>query len=183
MNTSYPTEVELSCAIESAAGMAINDLFAQHPGHYYYLSLITTGEAHSPVLAAWSEEALEEAVKNEVDKEDARYGLKWSYADSPFYCFGEDRFTQVNNLFEKRPDIHSLDDNARNAEYELRLRAMESAIAKLDQRGIFGIGEERLKIVVNVEVMPPDYTNTQRAMRLNPPEAIRTWLEEAAEPV
>lgn len=33
------------------------------------------------------------------------------------------------------------------------------------------------------EVMPPDYTNTERALRLNPPSALTGWLAEAAEPV
>lgn len=64
MITSMAGETKLSDAIATAAELAIEKLFAQHPGHYYYLSLITTGEAHPPVLAAWSEEALEEAVKN-----------------------------------------------------------------------------------------------------------------------
>jgi len=189
MNKSYPTEDELVAAIESAAEMAIKDLFVRHPGHYYYLSFITTGEAHPPILAAWSEEALEEAVRNEVDsrrrpdKEDARWGLKWSYADSPFCCYGSEHFERVNHLFAMRPGIDSLDASAWEAEYDLRLRAMETALSRLDLKGTFGVGEERLRMVVNVEVMPPDFTNTERAKRLNPPEAIRTWLEEAAEPL
>jgi hypothetical protein len=181
MSTSYPTELDLADAIESAARKAITGLFEQHPGHFYYLSLITTGEAHPPVLAAWSEEALEETVRNEADKEEARWGLKWSYADSPFFCFGEEHFSHVKELFSLRPDIHSLDDNKCKAEYDLRLRAMESALSKLDRQRLFDSGDNRLRIVVNVEVMPPDFTNTLRAKRLNPPEALRTWLEEAAE--
>lgn len=60
---------------------------------------------------------------------------------------------------------------------------MESAIVKLDRKGVFGHGGDRERIVVNVEVMPPDFTNTQRAVRLNPPEAVRTWIDEAAEPI
>jgi len=183
MSSPFPSESELASAIECAAGKAIKDLFARHPGQFYYVSLITTGEAHPPVIAAWSKEALEEAVKDQTDQEDARWGLKWSYADSPFYCFGEEYFEDVRDLFRKRPDIRSLGDREREAEYDLRLGAMESAIARLDQQGVFGTGEDRVKIVVNVEVVPPDYTNTQRAMRLNPQEAIRTWLEEAAEPL
>ena len=184
MNTSYPTEAELADAIESAARMAINDLFAQHPGHYfYYVSLITSGEAHPPVLTAWSKEALEDAVKDEVDKEDARWGLEWSYGESPFFCFGEPYFQEVKDLFARRPDMNSLmwDESAWNAECELRLHAMEAAMSRLNEEGLFGTGQDRFNVVVNVEVMPPDYTNTQRAKRLNPPEAIRTWLAEVAE--
>ena len=29
--------------------------------------------------------------------------------------------------------------------------------------------------------MPPDYSNTERAIRLNPKDALVSWLEEAAE--
>jgi hypothetical protein len=35
--------------------------------------------------------------------------------------------------------------------------------------------------MINVEVMPPDSSNTVRAIRLNPPEAVKEWLKEAAE--
>jgi hypothetical protein len=187
MNSDYPTESDFAKAIETAAGTAIQELFEQYPDHhFYYLSLITSGEIHPPVLAAWSQEALEDAVKDEADQEDARWGLKWSYADSPFFCFGEEHFVEVKRLFDLRPAPHLQNEEAyagssREAESNLRLASMESAIASLDRRGMFGTGKERAKIVVNVEVMPPDATNTERAKRLNPPEAIRTWLEEAAE--
>jgi hypothetical protein len=51
----------------------------------------------------------------------------------------------------------------------------------LDGEGLFGRGAARSQIVINVEVAPPDSTNTERAVRLNPPEAVGTWLAEAAE--
>ena len=54
-------------------------------------------------------------------------------------------------------------------------------VCELDNEGLFGTGEQRLKIVINVEVMPPNYGNTLRALRLNPREALNTWLEEIAE--
>jgi len=75
----------------------------------------------------------------------------------------------------------STTEQAWASEYEIRLRAMEAAIARLDAEGLFGSGPDRLRIVVNVEVMPPDYTNTVRAQRLNPQEALTTWLHEASE--
>jgi hypothetical protein len=36
-------------------------------------------------------------------------------------------------------------------------------------------------VVVNVEVVPPDRTNTERARRLNPEGALSRWIAEAAE--
>jgi hypothetical protein len=47
----------------------------------------------------------------------------------------------------------------------------------------FGEGEKRRSTVISVEVMPPDYTNTERALRLNPRGALLTeWLATAAVP-
>ena len=125
MSSNPPSQAELTDAIESATRQAVTELFAQHCEQFYYLTLITVGEALSPVLSAWSVEALERA--------------------------------------------------------ELRLGAMEEALARLDRMGIFGTGEARNRIVVNAEVMPPDYSNTVRAQRLNPPAAIRDWLIHVAE--
>lgn len=62
---------------------------------------------------------------------------------------------------------------------------MESAMKRLDQEGIFDVNQERDDVVVLVEVMPPDYTNTERAYRMNNAnsEIFSEWLEEAAEPL
>lgn len=67
------------------------------------------------------------------------------------------------DLFEKYSDEHF---------YYCTLVLME---------GIFGSGGRRKSMVVLVEIMPPDYTNTERALRLNSREALKEWLEEAAE--
>jgi hypothetical protein len=66
-------------------------------------------------------------------------------------------------------------------EFELRLRAMERALARLDAEGVFGTGARRHRLVINAEVMPPDFTNTERALRLNPEESLKDWLAECAE--
>jgi hypothetical protein len=58
---------------------------------------------------------------------------------------------------------------------------MEAAMKRLNEEGLFGSGPERWSIVVNVEVMPPDETNTARGIRLNPAEALTEWFEEWAE--
>ncbi len=163
-----PDESELADAIGVAAERAIGRLFREQPESFYYCSLITTGEAHAPFLAAWS-----------VEKLAGRKEIKWSYADCPYCDFSPEDFEAVRKLFAARPAMDSFADCS--AEYELRLRAMEAALRRLDAKGIFGSGPERNRIVVNVEVMPPDHTNTERALRLNPLEALGEWLAEAAE--
>ena len=74
------------------------------------------------------------------------------------------------------------DDEKFMEEYEFRMDSMEKVMSDLDKEGIFGSGEKRKNIVVAAEVMPPDYTNTERVLRLNSRETLKEWLEEAAEP-
>lgn len=176
------TKSELASAIAEAAENAFSNLFQSHPGKFYYCSLVTTGEAHAPVVTAWSEEALRNEVSSEPDAESAMAALRWSPADSPFYAFGEAHFENVRDFFAQRPPLTwALSEAQWDAEYDFRLEAMEEAMRILDARGLFGKGKDRQAVVVLVEVMPPDHTNTQRALRLNPREAINDWLVEAAE--
>jgi hypothetical protein len=176
----HQTEAPLSEAIERATRLAVHKLFAEHPESFYYLSLITTGEAHAPFLTAWSEEALDEEAKRQgLPSTDL---LKWSYADSPYTCYGEEFFGEVNRLFDERPSMdHTRTEEEWSTEFDLRLTAMEAAMKRLDEQGLFGRGPNRDQLVINVEVMPPDRTNTQRAIRLNPKGALVEWLKEAAE--
>lgn len=60
---------------------------------------------------------------------------------------------------------------------------MEEALHRCDMKGIFSLNQARSEIMINVEVLPPDYTNTIRAKELNPIESIQIWLKEAAETV
>ena len=122
-------------------------------------------------------------MSSTYDPDTEREYLKWSYADSPFCCSGDEYFDLVKVFFAKRPQMsYQMTKEEWAAEYKLRLSAMEKAVTQLDSEGLFGRGEDREAIYVNVEVMPPEYTNTERAHRLNPPEAIAVWLQEAAEP-
>jgi hypothetical protein len=84
-------------------------------------------------------------------------------------------------LFDLLGVLDPFDRQAWESGYAFRLDAMEAGMAQLDREGLFGEGAERAGIVINVEVMPPDRTNVERARRLNPPEALVEWLSEAAE--
>ena len=166
---------DLTESIEAYVAESFRGLLDARPEDFYYITLATTGEAHPPVLSAWSREAL-----NAVPIAD-RPSLKWSYADSPYYDFGEAYFGIVEAAFEKRPSLDSLSENARDAEVCSRLAAMEEAIVRLDQKGLFGTGPERESLVVAAEVMPPDATNVARVVRLNSGAGLADWLGEAAE--
>jgi hypothetical protein len=180
---SPPSRSELIDAIAAATSAAVTELFRAHANdHFYYCSLITTGEALPPNLVAWSIEALDAVASQQPDAGKARRNLKWSYADSPFYCFGEAHFDEVWRLFRALGRLDFNDERAWQAGYDFRMSVMEEALARLDRAGLFGTGARRASIVINVEVMPPDRTNVERALRLNPPEALTDWLKEAAEP-
>jgi len=176
-------EQDLVSAIADAVRNAVSQLFQEYPNDtFYYCSIVTTGEGHTPCLTAWSKEELEKAVVMEGGDSELRGEFKWSYADSPFYCYGKNHFEGVRRLLVSRSVSGDRDSTTDRKEFVLRLRAMESAMAKVDSEGLFGIGEERLRIVINAEVMPPDHSNVDRAQRLNPPEALEVWMDEAAEP-
>jgi hypothetical protein len=175
-----PTMDELVDSIADATRTAVSALFREHTGeHFYYCVLITTGEALAPTLTAWSTEALDAAVRRSGDDVHARAELKWSYADSPYFGYGD--FRPVRALFARLEPMNAADEESWARGYAFRLATMVAAMKRLDAEGLFGSGRDREKIVVNVECMPPDATNTSRARELNPPAALTEWLKEAAE--
>ncbi|MGY0216237.1 DUF4303 domain-containing protein [Endozoicomonadaceae bacterium StTr2] len=168
-----PDRSQLTDAIADATRAAVTELFREHPGTYYYVTLFSSGDAAPCALSAWSYEALSEYVDPD---------LKWSCIDSPFCYFGWDKyFGHVSDLFANRPVMNCNNEKAWNAEYAFRYGCMEAAMARLDSEGLFGTGAARNNMVIAVEVMPPDYSNTEHVCRLNPPEAVADWLAEAAE--
>ncbi|MFD5095987.1 DUF4303 domain-containing protein [Amycolatopsis thailandensis] len=166
-----PTEADLADALTTAARAAVTDLFRDNPGHTFcYVTLTTPGEAFGPALSAWSHEAL--AQRTDADE------VRYSYADSPFSILGEQHLKPVRDLFATRPEVFDLvDDDEADAEFDLRLRAMETALRRLADEGLFGVGEARAGVLILVEVVPDDEENIARARRLNPPgPALEAWL-------
>jgi hypothetical protein len=181
-------EIEaLAAEIAGAARASFRTLF-ENGERYYYCTLFTTGEGHTPSISAWSWEALEREAARQGDESCTRGStiaelIKWSYADSPYCCFREENFDNVKQLFMERPSMWELEADERNRELEFRLKAMELAMSMLDDEGVFALNQPRESVCVLVEVMPPDEINTEIALRLNRAEslAMQAWLAEAAE--
>lgn len=173
-------EIEiLIAAITKAARLAFQKLFSNGE-HFYYCALLTTGEGFAPVISAWSWEALGRVTQS--NSETHAQSIKWSYADSPYYAFGYDEyFSDVKQLFEHRANIDSLNDEDWGKELDVRLTAMVKAMSILDKEGLFAQNQSRRSILINVELMPPDASNVQRALELNNSEDIEEYLQEAAE--
>lgn len=172
----------LTSAVADALRTTMKSLRAAHPEDFYYVTLTIFEGFGWPHFSAMSWEALERLCAKDRNPKKARGIYKWNYADSPYCDFGVENFDPVYGLLETMPDPHGASSNDETfAEQDRRMKAYESAIAKVDAEGLFGVGEQREKIAVLLEVMPPDYTNTPIAKRLNPPAAIASWLKEAAE--
>lgn len=170
---------KLTAAITEAARMAFQKLF-NNGEHFYYCVLLTTGEGFAPIISAWSWEALDR-VSQKYSKTYAQ-DVKWSYADSPYFAFGDNEyFGDVKQLFEHRANIDNLNDEAWKKELDFRLMVMVKAMSILDKEELFAQNQSRKNILINVELMPPDASNTQRALELNNPEDIEDYLQEAAE--
>ncbi|WP_236515424.1 DUF4303 domain-containing protein [Sandaracinus amylolyticus] len=173
-------------AISAATRAAVTELFRERLGErFYYCALITTGDAVAPVLCAWSEEALEATARRlstgSTSRDELMREIRWSYADSRYYAYGEAHFDVARSLWSRLGRLDSRDPAAWERGFKMRLDAMVAAIKQLDAEGLSGVGEARRSIVVNVECMPPDRGDVERAMDLNPPEALTEWLAEAAE--
>ena len=169
---------EIAQELYHAVKTILTDLFRNRE-HYYYITLTSDGGGHTPCISAWSYEAL----RRSSDVEEEREKNKWSYADSPYCCWKQEEFHKVEALLLSRKNIWDLDSEAFETEVNLRFEAMEAAMKRLVQEGIFQLNQERSEVVVLVEVMPPDYTNTERAYRMNHANSqiFVEWLEEAAE--
>lgn len=169
---------ELTSEICKAVKTILLDLY-KNKEHYYYITLTTDGGANTPCISAWSYEALDRSSNNEKEKE----MIKWSYADSPYCCWKQEEFDKVSELLCARGNIWDLEDEEFKMECEKRFLAMEEAMKQLDKEGLFEINQDRMDVVVLVEVAPPDLTNTERAYRMNNviSDIFNEWLEEAAE--
>lgn len=163
----------LSRLIADATRGAVEDLRAEHPERFYAFALLTTGEALHPYLSACSHE------------DDERNGLpyRWGFSDSSYVVWGyEQHFIEVRRAFEDRGDLFRLPPAASAAEYATRLASMEEAWRLLDADGVFGTGEERERVLLVVETLPPDASAAEIARRLNPPGPLReAYLREAGE--
>lgn len=166
---------ELKNELVKAARSAFQSLFANGE-HFYYVTLAADGLANTPYISAWSYEEFERVSETD-DEADM---IKWTECESPYFAWEHERFANVKKMLIERSDLRGTDE-----ECDLRFSAMEEAMKQLDAEGLFSKNQPRSKVMVLVEVIPPDYTNTERAYRLNDcgTEIFQEWLEEAAEPL
>ncbi len=106
---------------------------------------------------------------------------RWALHRSPLHLWGEDHFERVQTLLAERPDPYELEEEAFDAEIQARLEACFAALKALDDKGLFGKGPERHRLIVNVfSADESDRHRLENSARLNPPEALEA-LEPALE--
>jgi len=152
----------LSQLIYKCAKEAFLELF-KNKEHYYN--------------CAWSYEALDREIPKHPKEEIWLY--KWNLADSPYYAFGEEYFKPVQALLDTYPSIFDMEDEDEiERESEIRISAMVQAMQKLDQEGIFSINQPREQVYINVECIPNDNSDVDRALLLNEAKNIQEWLKD-----
>ncbi len=157
--------------LQMAVQNAITSLRTVHNEEFYYYAFIFDAGLH-PYISAWSYEAYEKSIiENQINEEDNVW-WKWNYADSPYVVYGYDEFFhEASKFLDERANKMSKDE-LYDAEWNVRISAMEEALKRLDEKGFFGVGDSREHVIINVEVAPPDYNEYERAMRLNPQSSL-----------
>ena len=166
-----------------AAGNAFSSLKENHKEQFYYYAFIFDEGLH-PYISAWSYEALEQSIiDNEITDKEEKSWWKWDYSDSPYVVYGYDEFFhETGKLLDKRAGKLS-DDELYDVEWDVRVESMEEAMKRLDQSGLFGVGNDRKKVIINVEIAPSDGSEYDRALRLNPASSLLSeYLESCEEP-
>ena len=166
----------LSQLIYKCAKEAFLELF-KNKEHYYNCVLLAPAEGYAPILSAWSYEALDREIPKHPEEEIWLY--KWNFADSPYYAFGEEYFKPVQSLLNTYPSIFDMEDEDEiEREFELRVSAMVQAMQKMDQEGIFSINQPREQVYINIECIPNDNSDVDRALLLNEAKNIQEWLKD-----
>ena len=173
---------ELIEALTKAAGAAFLSLKETTKEHFYFYTFIFDEGLH-PYISAWSYEALEKSILEQQLSDEERGWWKWDSADSPYAVYGyDDFFGEVSELLDKQESLLS-DEELYGIEWDMRVDVLEEAMKRLDGSGLFGTKEERKNVVINVKLAPPDGSEYNRALRLNPPSVfLSAYLETCEEP-
>jgi len=150
---------------------------------FYSFAFYTNGEYNYVALTASTLEGLEAVAQAYKEKpsykamsiEDLKLDLKWSPCDSPLHGAAEDVLTAVDPLMQAlATDGTSFDWYV----FQVRL-CFANALKRIDAEGVFGRGENRKKVVVNL--LMGDQSDEDRinfAERVNPSESVKMLKQD-----
>lgn len=165
MTTSAEPVAELVDMIADSTRAALQQFRATHSIDACLVALVTSGEGYRPYLAL---------TEHGEDQ--------WDLAGSRFAIVEDEFLARTEPAFDARGFLHEMGDDASEVEFDRRLASMEAALRRLDDQGLFGIGEDRARVLLLVATMPPSDSEAELGRRLNPPSPLLdAWLEEAAE--
>ena len=165
-----------------------------HPKDTFYcFAFYTNGEFNYVALTASTLEGLDKVAQDYKKKppykamsiEDLRLDLKWSPCDSPLHGAAEDVLTVLDPLMQavsaeldRRFDLN--DEGKSFDEFVAQVRAcFANALKRIDAEGVFGRGEDRRKVVVNL--LMGDQSDEDRigfAERVNPAASAKMLKED-----
>ena len=159
--------------------------------HFYIFALYTCGDLAYVIPTSSTEEGLIVAAQKystikryqDFSIEQLRERLRWSPCDSPLHTFGEEYFAEVNNFVAKVPlilDAIPIEESwlEFNSFVEQFIGVCISVLKQLDQEGVFGEGEQRNSIVLNI--LMGDQSDEERikyAKLLNPSSVYNRFAQ------
>jgi len=159
------SDAELAAVVADATESAIGELPTFVREQWCIVALITTGEALRPYLGVT-----------------VHGSTRWDLADSEFAVAADDHLAGVTQAWDARGMLAEMDSAAWAAAFDDRVATLEEALRILDVRGLFGRGDDRTRVLLQVATMPPDNCDVGFVRRLNPAGPLRdAWFAEAAE--
>ena len=161
--------------------------------HYYCFAFFTSGEFGYMAATASTYEGLEQVASQYKQMEFYRHReleqlkrqLKWSPVDSPLHmeCGGiiEPLQPFMDQISQELQDIPVVDNNwSKFEQYVAQVEtAVESTLRRIDADGVFGIGNERKSIIVNLLMGDQDdQSRINFAKKVNPPKSAQMLIDD-----
>ena len=178
---------QLHATLKDATRQAFADLRRQHPQERLYAFALYTNDVGQYIVpSANTEEGLarhaaQAARRDGIADELHRASLRWSPCDWAYHADASlvPFFAGVERLLSDGPDPYDLDDEACAQQVGGVFETCLTVLAELDAEGVFGRGQARAALVINLLMGDQsDAERLERARRLNPPATYAHFAQE-----
>ena len=152
---------------------------------FYAFALYTTLDAEYFVPSICGEDGLTKVAREYLKRksyatlEEARQGLRSSFADSPYHGQGERYSDGVEEALDATPIPYEQSERAADKVIRARLDAAIDALRTLDAKGVFGKGARRKNIVLLIEAGDRDQEWVSKlAKSINPKEVYASYVKQ-----
>lgn len=167
---------DLYQALKKATHAVFRRLERDHPGERLYAFGLYTDDLGRYISPTGN---TEEALLRRSGGY-AKTPLRWSPCDWEYHLEGDrEHFEQVQCLFDEAPDPYDISDRQAVAQARQVFEACIRVLRELDSEGLFGRGEDRERIVINLWMGDQsDEGQVRWARRLNPPSVAKRYAVE-----